>query len=161
MNGWRVVLFAGLTIWVCAALQQAVAQRLSILGAEPDFLLVALGSFAMVCERPAATFIGFCCGAVYGAIGFANITHYVISRTAAGFSAGWFKQFHLESNVLVMALTVAIITLFARLVLMFLAPPPLITPFLAATIRTAVYNGVLAVPMCLLVKRLMAASPGR
>lgn len=152
MKGWKGVLAVALVLWICAAFQQALAARLAIFGFKPDFLLVALGSFALVCERRKATFIGFCCGAIGGAAAFANITHYVVSRSVTGFAAGWFKQFHLENNLVVMGITVSMLTVLASLLLMFLAPPQAITPFLADTIRTAVYNGVLAVPMCLLVK---------
>ncbi len=159
MKGWRGFAIIAMTLWLCAALQQAMAHRLVFLGSEPDFLLLALACLSMFCDRSGGALIGFFSGVIYGAIDFANIMHYVISRTVAGFATGWTKSANLQATGVVAAITAAGTTVLARLVLMFLAPPTLITPFLGATIRTAVYNGVLAVPTYLLLKKLMGPPP--
>ncbi len=159
MKGWKGIVVVAITLWISAALQQSMVNRLSLFGMEPDFLLISLACLAMFYDRSGACIIGFLTGALYGAIDFANLTHYVISRTTAGFCAGWSKELNLQGTILVAAVTTALTTVFARLVQMFLVPPSLITPFLGATIRTAVYNGVLAVPVYLLLKRVMGPSP--
>lgn len=158
MNGWTRGISIAVTLWIAAALQQAMVRRLSIFGFEPDFMLLALACLSMFLTRSGGAVVGFLSGAIFGAIDFANITHYVISRTVTGFATAWSKGLNLDGTVLVACITVAASTAFARIILMFLAPPPLITPFLEATIRTAVYNGVLAVPVYLLLKRIMGPS---
>ena len=159
MRGWRGVGISAATLWLSAALQQSMAHRLTILGFQPDFMLVSLACLSMFYDRSGGSTIGFLTGALYGAVDFANITHYIISRTVIGFFVGWSKDLNLQGTILVAAVTTVLTTVFSQLILMFLAPPPLITPFLGATIRTAVYNGVLAVPVYLLLKRIMGPSP--
>ena len=158
MNGSRGFWIVAVTLWLSAALQQSLARRFSFWGFEPDFLLVAMSCLSMFCNRAGAASIGFLSGAIYGAISFANMSQYVISRTVAAFLAGWANDLNLQGSGMVAAVTTAATTVGARLILLFLAPPLLITPFLGATIRSAVYNGVLAVPLYLLLKKVMGTS---
>jgi hypothetical protein len=47
------------------------------------------------------------------------------------------------------------LTIVAQLILMFFAPPPGIASFLGATIGSAMVNGVLAVPVHALLRRIL------
>lgn len=149
------VLALGLILWICAAMQQSLAERLGVLGFRPDFLLVAVACFSMFFTRAGGALVGFVAGAIYGALDMANLTVFVISRTCAGFACAWANDLRVKEGPLVASISTALTTVFARFIYMFLAPPAFLMPFVGDTIRTAVYNGVLAVPMYLLVKRIM------
>jgi hypothetical protein len=49
------------------------------------------------------------------------------------------------------------VTILAQLMLMFVAPPAQLMPFLRDTIGTAIFDGVIAMPFYLLLKRLLGA----
>ena len=86
----------------------------------------------------------------------ANMQHYVASRTLTGLLLGSTNSAELQRSLPAAGLITAAVTVFAQLTLMFLAPPHSITAFLADTIRSAVYNGVLAIPVYALLKKFVA-----
>ncbi|MBI5708582.1 MAG: hypothetical protein HZC36_16475 [Armatimonadetes bacterium] len=140
-------------LWVATGLQFALAYRLSVFGVQPDFMVVAIAAAGPHLTRPGATWFGFFAGLCQGAVAGANLTHYVISRTSAGFLVGSLRELRLETGWALAAMTGFVATLFAQVVLMFLAPPANILGFLGATIGSAVTNGVLVVPLSLLLGR--------
>lgn len=154
MNAKSVVV-AIIVAWLFTAAQTAVAHRLAIFGAKPDFLLVALAAFSPFLNRGQGAWLGFAFGVLQGASIGANLSQYVFSRTLTGFMAAWFNDVRLQPNFATMAITGAIATVFASLAMMFLAPPPGIGKFVADTILSAVYNGVLVWPLYALLKRIL------
>lgn len=152
MNPRRYVPLCIILFWLGGALQQSVAPRLSLLGARPDFLLIALSVLSLFGPRATGAWLGFGAGLVHGALSMANMAQYVISRTVSGFFVGWSNDLHLRSGPQLAGLTTAAATLVAQLILLFLAPTTHIAGYLGATIKSAVYNGVLAVPLYLLVR---------
>lgn len=152
-----IVLAVGL--WLAGALQQTIAPRITIAGAGPDFLLVALALGSMYFNRARSAGLGFACGVIHGALAGANLMHYAISRTVGGFLIGWMKNTRLEPNLAVAFATGFFLTLVCQILLMFLAPPRDLLPYLGATIGTAAYNGILVVPLYFLMKSL--AGPPR
>lgn len=140
---------------IFGAMQMAWPSRWTILGAQPDFLLILLSAFGPFMLRGSGGAFGFALGIIQGAIVGANLTHYVISRTLAGFMLGWFNDLRFVPNGAIVAIVAFIATIFAQVVLMFLAPPPSIGGFLGATIGSAVYNGVLVWPVYALLKRIL------
>lgn len=139
-------------LWLAGGLQQVVAARLSIAGAHPDFLLVLLAAGSLFMNRSRAAVLGFFCGLIQGSLAGANLTHYVLSRTIGGFMASWFQNARLEPNLAVAFGTGFFTTLAAQILLMFLAPPRDLVPYLGATIGSAVYNGILVLPVYLFLK---------
>ena len=127
--------------------------RLSIFGARPDFLVVFLGCASLFLNRGPGALLGFGCGAFHGAIAGANLAHYAVSRTLGGFLASWSRTIGFELNILVAVATTAVTTLIVGIVWMFLAAPHGVARFLGDTIGSAVYNGVLAIPTYLLLRR--------
>ena len=155
MNKRRLTITAIVSIWLAAILQQAVAPRLSILGMRPDFLLVVLTPLSLWVPRSTAAILGFFCGFFQGAAAGANLTHYVISRTVAGFAGSWSRTVGFEINAVVVGVTAFLLTLLAQTVWMFLAAPREVLAFLGDTIGSAMYNGVLAIPVYMLLKRIV------
>lgn len=150
-----LVVLSVLGIWLSAILQQSLAPYIAIGGVQPDFLLVLLGTASLFMNRGPASGFGFGCGFVEGAIAGVNLTHYGISRSIAGFVASWSRAIGFELNVLVAVVTAALTTLVAGLVYMFGAAPHGVGRFLGDTIGSAVYDGVLAIPVYLLLKRVV------
>lgn len=148
-----------IAIYIAVALQASVAPRIAILGVVPDFGLMIVAVLSLFTSRPVATVSGFFTGAFEGALSGVNLTHYVISRTLVGFFGGSASSFGFQPNAAVAALVTAILTVASQLLLFFLAPPSGIGRFLGDTIGTAMYNGVLAIPVYALLRRILA-TPG-
>ncbi len=142
-------------IWFLSAAQLALGPRLAIFGAQPSFLLCVLAVVGPTVGRQKSTFLGFAIGVISGAIAGINMVHFVISRTVAGFLVGWSNELRIEANVATVAICAAGCTVIAQILLMLLAPPPAIIPYLNATILSAIYNGVIAVPMFLAARQVL------
>lgn len=153
MNASRI-LAALLGVYLAAVLQHSLAPRMAILGAQPDFFLVFVCGFAPYSRPSGGILLGGLAGLFQGGLPSANVAHYVISRALTGFAVSAANGLRLAPTPLIAAGTAAIGTLFAKLVWMFLAGPPHIGAFLGDTIRTAMYNGVLAVPLYALLKKI-------
>lgn len=152
MSRLGVVVLVGLALWLAGGLQQVVAARLAIAGASPDFLLSGLAAASLFLPRSRAALLGFFCGLIHGSLAGANVTHYVISRTVSGFLASWLQNTRIEPNFVVAFVTGFLTTLFAQILLMFLAPPRDLLAYLGATIGSAVYNGLLVLPVYFVLK---------
>lgn len=149
------VLVCALALWIAAVLQQGLSPQVGLLGAQPDFLLVAVGALGLCLTRPSAAVAGFVAGVLQGALAGANLTHYVVSRTVAGFCTAWSRRLRFESTWLAVFMTIAMTTVVAQLLFMFTAAPRGIAEFLGDTIIQAMYNGVLAIPVYALLKRVL------
>ena len=138
---------------VAAALQQALSARIAVFGARPDFFLVLLSVMGILTSPRASIGLGFIFGLAQGALPMANLAHYAISRCLTGYVIGRAQGLRLHPTPSVVFGTAALATLFAQVVWMFIAAPPNIPGFLGDTIRSAIYNGVLAIPLHALLKR--------
>jgi len=155
MRAWRYWFVAIVGPYIAAAFQQGLAPRFTFVGIVPDFLLVFVAVFALFSSRPAATANGFFAGLLEGALAGVNLTHYVLSRTLAGFFGGAASAFNFQPNMGVAALMAAALTAISQVLLFFLAPPSGIGRFLGDTIGAAMYNGVLAIPVYALLRRIL------
>lgn len=153
MRGPAYTFIAILCLWAGGGCQRSVASHIAIGGVVPDFLLVAIGCLSLFGTRRSGAIIGFFAGVLEGALAGANLAAYAVSRTIAGFVSGWFSSLEFEAGAVVASFVVFAITVFAQLLLMFIAPPGQIGGFLLATIGSAVYNGVLAMPLYALLRR--------
>jgi rod shape-determining protein MreD len=151
----RFPFVAIICLWVAGGCQQTLAPRIALFHASPDFLLVSVACLSLLSARYAGSLVGFFAGLIQGCLAGANLAAYTISRTMAGFLVGWFNSLEWEGNVLVAAITTVLTTIVAQLALMFIAPPPQLGGFLLATIATAMYNGVIAVPVYALLRRIV------
>ena len=149
------LLALALGLWFAAALQQALAYRMVIFGAMPDFILVFLAASSPRLNRVPAAWNGFAAGVVQGAVAGANLTHYTISRTITSFLLARLPDLRLESGIPLAAATAFFTTLVAQVIFMFLAAPRGILSFLGATMGSALFNGVLVIPVFLVIERVL------
>lgn len=85
------------------------------------------------------------------------MTLYIASRTAAGFALGCFNGLEVEVNAILCVICATSLTLLSQLLLLFLgAHHGPMTPFLGGTIVTAVYDGVIALPVYALLNRVLS-----
>jgi hypothetical protein len=157
MKGIGYWALAVVSIWISLGIHQATAGRLVIFGVAPDFPLVLLACLSLFVSRLEGAVIGFLIGVGTGAVVGANLTQYTISRTISGFLDSWSRGLGLDSNYLTAAVNGFLVTTFAQVIQMFLAPPSGIAGFLGATIATALVNGVLAVPVFALFRRILGS----
>lgn len=151
MTGLWVIL----VLWLSAILERGLALHLAVFGAKPDFLLLATSVCGLCLSRPGGALTGFGAGLIQGALIGANLSHYVVSRALAGFVAGWIRHMRFEASAVVIGLTTATISIGAELTFMLTAGPKGIAGFLGDTMGTAIYNGVLAIPVYALLRRVL------
>jgi cell shape-determining protein MreD len=141
-------------LWIAGGLQEGLAPRISFGPASPDFLLIVVAVIGLMCNRRSGAMLGFAAGMIAGALAGANLSSYVLTRTIAGFACASISHFEFEPNPIVAGAVTIMVTLVAQFGLMFVSPPGAIIPFVLATIGTALVNGVLAMPLHLLIRRL-------
>jgi hypothetical protein len=157
----RRVLVPAAALWICAGMQQALAPRLGFGEVQPDFILATIAPLALLLPRPWATLVGFAGGALHGLLAGANLASYAISRTVSGFVVASFGVDPGTATPTAALFATVGATVVAGLLHMFIAPPPAIGAFLTATIAGAIYNGVVAVPLYLALRKLMGLAPVR
>lgn len=140
---------------VAATLQQALTPRISLLGAQPDFIVLTLSLVSMHVGRVPSLFCGFYFGLLQGALPTANLAHYILSRTLTAYAVAASNQLRLFPSAALVFATVALSTALSQTVWMFIAAPGNIGAFLGDTIGTAVVNGVLAMPLNALLRKFL------
>jgi cell shape-determining protein MreD len=154
VKGPRLFLVAVVCLWLAGGCQEGLAPRLSLGGASPDFLLIVVAVLGLHCGRRSGAALGFSAGMIEGALAGANLSSYAVTRTIAGFACAYVSSLEFELSVAVAGIVAAMVTILAQISLMFVSPPSAILPFVLATIGSAVVNGVLAMPLHMLIKRL-------
>lgn len=149
----RLLLGLG-SLFAAWVLQFGVAPHLSLLGARPDFLIVATVCFALISPPGSAAAFGFGSALVQGGMAGANLTHYVTSRCVTAFLVSLGRTTDLEFSVVVAAIVAFIASLVAQGLLYFFAPTPNIRDFAQATILMASMNAVFAMPAYATMRRL-------
>lgn len=148
---------AALLLLAAAVLQVTQVPRVSVLGAAPDILVVT-GLCLAARSRPAGgATAGFFSGLLVGSLSGATTTAYCVSRTLAGFGVSSLAGERPSTRAIVLLVVLA--SLFANLVLFFVAPKPDVLGSLGATILSAAYNGVVAWPVSIMVQKLLPAEP--
>lgn len=153
MKGARLLVLAVVGLWLAGGCQEGLSVRLSLWGASPDFFLIVVCVLGLYCSRPGGAVLGFSAGMLQGAIAGADLSTYVLTRTIAGFACASLKALEFEPSPIVAGVVTLIVTIVAQFGLMFISPPRVILPFVLATIGSAVVNGVLAMPLHLVIRR--------
>lgn len=136
-------------IWLVAAAsaQIALSERIGLGFARPDFLLLCSIFLSLRREINGAAAVGFFAGFLHGAVLNASLGMLVASRTLTAVIASKLFSALIDPGPFTAALVVGACSLFAGILALFLGSPQNILGHLAATIGTAIYNAVLAVPV--------------
>ena len=143
MSGWRAYLVAAIALYFAAAAQESIA-RWTLLGGRVDYLLLVLSVICLYANRRQGAVFGFFAGWIFGALDGANLWQYVLSRALGGYLVAWFASSGIERGLLTALIAGFLGVVICQTALMFLAPPGSIPHYLGDTIRTAAYNGALA-----------------
>jgi cell shape-determining protein MreD len=155
MRPLRTIGLLAVLLWLAGGCQQGLAPFLTFGGVGPDFLLVVMVAASIHLKRRGNVILGFLSGVIHGGLAGANLAAYAVSRTFVGFCLGWVNDLELEPGAPVIFVLGAVATIGAQLLLMFIAPPQAIPPFLLATIGSAVVNGVLASALSAILRRFL------
>jgi rod shape-determining protein MreD len=143
----RLILVAGVLLWLAGGCQQSAAVPVSLGSFAPNYLLLVMAVLAPYMSTFGSATVGLFAGIVQGGLAGANLTAYSVSRIFAGLAVGKLHQAELAQSPFVAALSAAVTVVVAQAVLLFLAPTVNVGAFVLATMGTAIYNGVLAVPL--------------
>jgi len=142
-------------LWIAGGSQESLAYQLSIASATPDYLLVVVTVLSLFGNRRSGAIVGFIGGLLSGAIAGGHMAAYTVTRTLIGFLIGWLNGLEFEGNFAVAFVVTSSATLCVQLTFFFMNPRGAILPALLATIGSAMYNGVLAMPLYALLKKVL------
>ncbi len=145
MNNPRLIYVAIILIWLSAGLQQGLSYRMTILGAQPDFLFVSACVLGLLVDVRTALIIGFFIGFAQSAVVGSDMWQFILTRTAAAWVCAFLVESRFQRNAGVASAAVLATSMICGIVFMIIAPQPNIGGTLKATIITAMYNAVLAV----------------
>lgn len=136
---------AALGLLLAAAAQVALAPRMAIFGARPDFLLVAVTLLSMGRSTDGAAVVGAFAGLLHGGAANARTAAYVISRILGGISASLVGRTRVAVTPLTVAASSLAATGVASVAFLLLAAPKVPLAWLLSTFGTLAYNTVLVV----------------
>lgn len=154
MRGWKAGVLIAVALYVAAAAQQSLAHW-TLLGLSLDYLLLALSVACLYVQPVPGAVIGFADGFLHASISGTNMWQHVLTRTLVGYAVSRLASSGIDRNWLAALLSGIAVVLLARVGFLFLAPPSQIAPFLGDTLGTAVYNGVIAIPLCVCLNRIV------
>lgn len=146
------IISAIVMLLIATVLQQGFLGRYLLFGSQMELPLVVVLSFALVSRPAAGGALGLLSGVLTGGLSGVTLTYYALSRVIGGYILG--TRADSEPDYRAGAAWVAAGTLISKLIMILLAPPPAVMPALGATILSAVYNGVVAIPVFALIQRL-------
>lgn len=156
MKGAPALLLASVATLLAVILQVGIATRYGVWGTHAHVPLLVLGFSAMYSNRRTGILAGFFVGLLEGSVAGANLWQYVLTRVLVAAAISSIAEGGIERNFYTSALFAGCCVICAEITFMFLAPPPQVLQFLGDTIRTAVYNGVLAMLLYALFNRILS-----
>jgi len=145
MNNSRFIFVSVILLWVAGGLQQGIAFKLSVFGAQPDYIFVLACLLGLLTDVRTALFIGFAAGLIEGAIIGTDMWQFILTRMLASGICAFLVESRFQRNYGTAAVVTLACTLICGIAFMILALQPNIGGALKATIITAVYNAVLAI----------------
>lgn len=158
-RGRGAVFLLGLLLLLAGALQGALAWRLHGWGGQPDFVFAVTVSAALLSNVIAGGWIGLAGGLVTAALAGETVGSLLVSRTLAGFAAGWLAARLFRANPLVVMLGALLASAVAEIVYVLAAPRVGIRVWLGSALVGAIWNAALAVPCTFLLRRLGWETP--
>ncbi len=134
---------------VASGIQQALLSRTNPLhlGGQPDLIAVVVIAVALARGDSEGAIMGFAGGFLRGSIEATSLGTYLLTWTSAGFGAGFLQRYVFVKRTTVGALVIAVATLFMGLAFFILSPPHPPSPYLHTLLPSALWNGLLAIPV--------------
>ncbi len=157
-EGARRGLRLALLLLIAACLQGAFADAMQIGGAKPDLLLATALTGALFCDANGAAALGFFAGLLLACLaapphgGFGSL---IVSRTLVAFGVGWLEERIFRDSALFALALVAAGTALAEGLFFLFAPQSALLHWARALGSTTLYNAILAIPLYLLIRRLL------
>ena len=145
MNNPRMAQVTVILIWLSAGLQQGLSYRMSIFGAQPDFLFVSACILGLLVDTRSALIVGFAIGFVESAVVGSDMWQFILTRMLAAWLCAYLIESRFQRNGGMASSGTGAASLVCGIVFMIIAPQPNIGGTLKATIITALYNAVLAI----------------
>lgn len=143
-----------LLLFLAATAQSLVASRLLYLGGQPDFVFCVVITAALLSDAGTGSVLGLVGGLLTAALVGETVGTFLVSRTLAGFVAGWFSSRLFRTNAGVIVLSVLAASVTAETVYALAAPRVGLMPWLWSALIGTAYNVVLALPLTYLLRRL-------
>lgn len=153
--GW---ILCAVSLFIAACLQGGLSQAASAWGAGPSFLLLVLGVYSIRLSRVGAMTLGFFQGLLMGGLVGADVQHFVAGGVIAGLVIASIASQGIDFSLYSAVLFAVVAAVISGSIHTILAPPPHLVAALGDTLLTAVYNGVLAVPVFFLFRKKWALS---
>lgn len=133
-------------------LQEGLLNRYTFLGAQVNLPVVVVLCVSLLSRPAAGGALGLLSGILTGGLSGATVMHYALSRILGGYALA--TRGHPEIDGRTAVFWVGVGSLICQGVLILLAPPNPLLPAVAATMLSAVYNAVAAIPVFALIARL-------
>ena len=152
-SGPRAVVLLCLLLLAAAAAQGSLAARLYRFGGQPDFVFTVVVAAALLSDAAAGAVLGFCGGLLTAALVGETVGTFLVSRTIAGFVAGWFSERLFRTNAGVIFLSALAVSAVAEIAYVLAAPRIGVNVWLPSALIGAAWNAALAVPVTFLLRR--------
>ncbi len=87
----RRLIISVFVLFAAAGIQGNIPGWMTIAGAKPDFILIALIAAALTLDPPSGAVLGFVAGIIHGSVVGESLGSFIASRTIIGFLAGMAK----------------------------------------------------------------------
>jgi hypothetical protein len=145
MSKISAYLIASTFIWISVLLQQSIIGQVTLFGASPDLVLAVCVPLCLLLDQKMSLWLGLFAGLMYGAAAGANLTHYIASYALSIFGLGYAKQIDVTLNSFTIFLLCASTILISKWILIFLAPPAVVFPYLGRSLGPSFYSGLLSI----------------
>lgn len=152
-RGERPILWLGVFLFVAAAVQSSLADRMYAWGGQPDFVFAVVLAAALLSDASRGSVIGLCGGLLTAALVGETVGTFLVSRTLGGFVAGWLSSRLFRANAAVVIASVLTASFAGEALYVLAAPRIGLGVWLPAALVGAAWNAVLAVPITLLLRR--------
>ena len=154
MSDGRRRLLAFFVLWLALGLDAGLSGRRLFGPIEFSTLAVSILAFAMQ-RRQEGAVLGALAGLIVGLLAGPNLGAWIVGLAFVGFASGWLGEAGVRQSKPIAAGVAAGAVLLVHAVLILASPPSGLGTFVGDTIRTAMVNGALAIPLHALLARLL------
>jgi rod shape-determining protein MreD len=141
-----------IVLFAAAGIQGNIPSWMTVAGAKPDFILIALIASALTLDPPSGAVLGFAAGLIHGAVVGESLGSFIASRTIIGFLAGMVTIRLFSENPLVPVLAAGGLTFIGEGLFMLANPKSDLAGSIISILITSLFNAVLTLAAFWLIK---------